>query len=130
MPGIIVGITLLSQGIQNNDGLHVQSDGLAEELYHGHMVSRPTGQCSVAIGLQCCTRKLHNGLVGGIETIFSEDGCIDIYSVIEDELILAIPLVALHEDTDCNRHWPAAGGAESESRHSPFEVLRQLKTTE
>ena len=65
-----------------------------------------------------------------METIFSEDGYIDIYSVIEDELILAIPLVTLHEDTDCNEHWPVAGKGDSESRQSPFEVLRQLKTTD
>lgn len=66
----------------------------------------------------------------GADTIFSEDGYIDIYSVIEDELILAIPLVALHEDTDCNKHWPVAAGTESETRQNPFAVLRQLKTTD
>ena len=67
---------------------------------------------------------------GSAETISSEDGYIDIYSVIEDELILAIPLVVLHENTDCNKHWPAAAGAETETRQSPFAVLRQLKTTD
>ena len=67
---------------------------------------------------------------GSTETIFSEDGYIDIYSVIEDELILALPLVALHEDTDCNEHWPAADRARSETRQNPFAVLRQLKTTD
>ena len=66
----------------------------------------------------------------GMETIFSEDGYIDIYSVVEDELILAIPLVALHEDTDCNEHWPVADQGDSQTRQSPFAVLRQLKTTD
>lgn len=66
----------------------------------------------------------------GTDTIFSEDGYIDIYSVIEDELILAIPLVALHEDAGCNKHWPVAADAEGETRQNPFAVLQQLKTTD
>ena len=66
-----------------------------------------------------------------LEAIDSEDGYVDIYAVLEDELMLAMPLVALHEDTACNQHWPAAD-AESETgnRDNPFAVLERLKTTD
>jgi uncharacterized protein len=66
-----------------------------------------------------------------LDSIDSDDGYIDICTVIEDELMLALPLVALHEDTSCNEHWP---DAEAESgagnRDNPFAVLQQLKTTD
>jgi len=66
-----------------------------------------------------------------LDSIDSEDGYVDIYAVIEDELMLALPLVALHEDTACNEHWLAAGTEpEAENRDNPFAVLQQLKTTD
>ena len=64
------------------------------------------------------------------DTLYSDDGYIDIVEVVEDELILAIPLVAMHEDRDCNRNWQAeAANAEPATRDNPFAVLEQLKTT-
>ena len=64
-----------------------------------------------------------------LDSIDSEDGYVDIFDVIEDEMILAVPLVALHEDTACNRFWPAAENS-PETGDNPFAVLAQLKTTE
>lgn len=65
------------------------------------------------------------------ETIYSDDGYIDIIELIEDELILAIPLVAKHENSACNEDWQRT---ETESgtpaRENPFAVLQQLKTTD
>ena len=66
-----------------------------------------------------------------VDTLYSDDGCIDIFEVVEDELILAIPLVALHEDTACNQHWQATAiEAEADIKENPFAVLQQLKTTD
>jgi uncharacterized protein len=66
-----------------------------------------------------------------LDSIDSEDGYIDIYAVVEEELMLALPLVAIHEDTACNEHWPAAGNeSESAEKDNPFAVLQQLKTTD
>ena len=66
-----------------------------------------------------------------LDSIDSEDGYIDIYSVVEDELMLALPLVAMHEDTACNEHWPAAEtDPEAGKTDNPFAVLQQLKTTD
>ena len=66
-----------------------------------------------------------------LDTIYSDDGFIDIFEVIEDELILAAPLVALHEDSSCNEHWQAsASEPEAVAKENPFAVLQQLKTTD
>ncbi|MDH3220006.1 MAG: YceD family protein [Gammaproteobacteria bacterium] len=66
-----------------------------------------------------------------IDTLYSDDGFIDVFEVIEDELILAIPLVALHENIECNEYWRVAASApETADRENPFAVLKQLKTTD
>jgi uncharacterized protein len=68
---------------------------------------------------------------GGRDTLYSDEGYIDIAEVVEDEIILALPLVAMHDDTDCNSNWQvAAAAAEPAERENPFAVLQQLKTTE
>ena len=65
------------------------------------------------------------------DTLYSDDGYIDITEVVEDELILAIPLVALHEDTRCNSNWQEPASAAGTARaENPFAVLQQLKTTD
>ncbi len=37
-----------------------------------------------------------------LDTVFSENGSVDIFEMVEDELILGLPLVTLHEDVACN----------------------------
>ncbi len=64
-----------------------------------------------------------------VDTLYSDDGFIDIVEVVEDELILAIPLVAMHEDTACNENWQASK-SETAIKYNPFAVLQQLKTTD
>jgi uncharacterized protein len=66
---------------------------------------------------------------GSVETLYSDDGTIDIYAVVEDELMLAIPLVAMHEDTACNENWQVSK-PETAVKDNPFAVLQQLKTTD
>ncbi len=64
-----------------------------------------------------------------VDTLYSDDGYIDIVEVVEDELILAIPLVAMHEDTACNENWQIDDhGSETAAKENPFAVLQQLKT--
>jgi len=66
-----------------------------------------------------------------LDAIDSDQGYVDIFEVVEDELILALPLVALHEDTACNEHWPVADmNDDTGSKDNPFAVLRQLKATD
>ena len=64
-----------------------------------------------------------------VDTLYSDDGFIDIVEVVEDELILAIPLVAMHEDTACNENWQVSE-SETTIKDNPFAVLQQLKTTD
>ena len=64
-----------------------------------------------------------------VDTLYSDDGIIDIGQVAEDELILALPLVAMHEDTACNENWRVQESAPV-VKDNPFAVLQQLKTTD
>ena len=69
------------------------------------------------------------------DTLYSDDGYIDITEVVEDELILAVPLVSMHEDTACNQDLLIKGQltdsqAEAAEKENPFAVLQQLKTTD
>ena len=65
-----------------------------------------------------------------LDTVYSEDGLIDIFEVVEDELILALPLVAMHESNLCNEHWQVSENEqEPAARENPFSVLKDLKTT-
>jgi uncharacterized protein len=65
------------------------------------------------------------------DTLYSVDGFVDIDEVVEDELILALPLVAMHEDTACNENWQVSGSiSDSAAKENPFAVLQQLKTTD
>ena len=66
----------------------------------------------------------------GLDTVYSEDGTIDIFEIIEDELILGLPLVALHEGGSCNEYWHVSEDVpEVAERENPFLVLEKLKTT-
>ncbi len=66
-----------------------------------------------------------------LDTLYSDDGYIDIVEVVEEELILAIPLVATHENTACNENWKVSEvESETPARDNPFSVLQQLKTTD
>ncbi len=68
---------------------------------------------------------------GSIDTLYSEEGYIDIVDLVEDELILAIPLVALHDDQGCNEHWQKSEDEpDSAATDNPFAVLQQLKTAD
>lgn len=65
-----------------------------------------------------------------LDTLYSEAGYIDILEVIEDEIILALPLVAMHENDSCNEHWLAAEQTPQPAvRENPFSILKDLKTT-
>lgn len=65
-----------------------------------------------------------------LDSVYSEDGLIDLFEVVEDELILALPLVSMHENGSCNKHWQVSDNdLEPVVRENPFSVLKDLKTT-
>lgn len=54
----------------------------------------------------------------------------DVYALIEDELLLALPMIPMHPlEQCCAEVVPAADDAPSVSRPKPFDMLRQLKTS-
>ena len=63
----------------------------------------------------------------GLDCVTSEDGYLDLFDLVEDEIILAIPLITVHEDENCNEYWPDST-EEPVERENPFAVLKGLKT--
>jgi uncharacterized metal-binding protein YceD (DUF177 family) len=59
----------------------------------------------------------------GVEPVFSEDGEVSPLAIVEDELILALPVVAVHEA--CSAPVEAKPAATGPS--NPFAVLKELK---
>ena len=63
--------------------------------------------------------------------IESEDGSANLHTMIEDELLLALPMVALHKDFCIDEkllHSKSASNVtDSETKESPFSVLKQLQ---
>ena len=107
------------------------------------------GKISVAVELECqrclqgkphlLTAYLdlillrHEGQIekyeGESEAILIEDDGLDLKALIEDELILALPIIAMH-DEDCQPWQNETETAESEAepeRENPFAMLAQLK---
>ncbi|KPQ03892.1 MAG: YceD protein [Idiomarinaceae bacterium HL-53] len=60
----------------------------------------------------------------------NELGEVNLHALVEDELILALPLVAMHAEEDCriDRNAMSFGDAPKEdAKPNPFAVLQQLK---
>ena len=65
--------------------------------------------------------------------IVAEEGGCNLWHLVEDELMLALPSFSYHDTEDCKEilsdySGPAVAGEEGESRPNPFDVLAQLKT--
>ncbi len=60
----------------------------------------------------------------------NEDGEVDIHRLVEDELILIIPIVPMHEEVSCSfSAEPKSFGVleEKDDKPNPFDILKQLK---
>lgn len=71
------------------------------------------------------------GEAGREGVVMTEDG-LDVVALIEDELLLSLPMIPLHDDPSCSRvlnELKEGGkeGDEPESRPNPFAVLAALK---
>lgn len=65
----------------------------------------------------------------GLEVIASDDGWLDLFALVEEEIILALPIIRRHENADCNEFWPVPepeARAQAE-RDNPFAALAALK---
>ncbi|WP_018693224.1 23S rRNA accumulation protein YceD [Algicola sagamiensis] len=62
--------------------------------------------------------------------VLNEDGEVMLHELIEDELILALPIVPKHEDDGCQYAQEAMSWGdlpEESTQSSPFDVLKELK---
>jgi uncharacterized protein len=65
-----------------------------------------------------------------VDTVYSSDGYLDVFEVVEDELILSLPVISMHADTSCNRYLQPEESLEEHQDaeiNNPFEVLKALK---
>ncbi|MDY6982095.1 MAG: YceD family protein [Pseudomonadota bacterium] len=61
--------------------------------------------------------------------IVPDDGMLDVQALVEDELLLSLPMIPMHEDPACNAALNALreGEAVIENRPNPFAVLAGFK---
>lgn len=51
----------------------------------------------------------------------------DVYELLEDEILLALPIVAYHDEGQCQGRGNYSTGEFVEARKNPFDILAQLK---
>ncbi|WP_221795053.1 YceD family protein [Oceanobacter mangrovi] len=58
-----------------------------------------------------------------------ENGILDLWEVVEDEVLLALPMFPMHSESECRIQQPEPENTTSgnEKRPNPFDVLAQLK---
>ena len=107
------------------------------------------GQLNTSLALQCqrCLQAMEMPVIidfrllidasdemvqeSSLDTLYSDNGYIDIVALAEDEIMLELPLIALHEKESCHKYWQASESEPEEAgRENPFSVLQQLKTTD
>jgi uncharacterized protein len=66
-----------------------------------------------------------------LDSVYTSEGYLDVFEVIEDELILALPIIMMHEDSSCNAYLQPEPVEEAsvEKKDNPFAVLETLKGT-
>lgn len=78
--------------------------------------------------------ELPHAVAAAMDVIVDEAGELDVMALIEDELLLSLPLVPMHEDADCSavlndlkRKAEAADASGEGKSPNPFAVLATLK---
>ncbi|MFZ5654083.1 MAG: YceD family protein [Pseudomonadota bacterium] len=61
-----------------------------------------------------------------LEPCMVADEELDLFDLVEEELLLALPIIAAHAEESCRRQWIEPAAAE-DGIESPFGVLAQLK---
>jgi uncharacterized protein len=67
---------------------------------------------------------------GGYEPVAADAARLDLRWLVEDQVLLALPLVAMHANTQCrddgDRQEPAAAATDSAAAYKPFQNLRDM----
>ena len=61
------------------------------------------------------------------EPALVKDGKLALRELIEDEVILNLPIIPKHEPENCKMQLPLAGEGQTEKGENPFHVLKSLK---
>jgi uncharacterized protein len=95
---------------------------------------RCLGRVEIAVGSQFSLGLVFNdeqarNLPKRLEPVeMDENGVIDLWSVLEDEVLLALPAFPTHPESECQIQQPEPEDIISnEKRPNPFDVLAQLK---
>lgn len=80
------------------------------------------------VGLMIITQQhTEDDLPDGYEALELEHNPIQLISLVEDELILALPIIATHDVCPDNQYQQAESWDEFRDEHNPFSVLKNLK---
>ena len=147
----LLGMDRLCQSLQNGKGvvdasLHFDKDEVGQPRVIGRLAAVLQLQCqrcmqamdmpvSVDVHLGIVrTQKQAESLPDNYDPLLVSEQPITAADIVEDELILALPLVALHEMKDCPAAEALAGQDEQDEqgevvpqRENPFAVLAELK---
>lgn len=90
-----------------------------------------SANCEVRLGL-IPTLESQERLEPGYEPLVAqEDSPLSLVAMVEDELILALPIVPMHPESRCPKADRSGAGAnpdlEADAKESPFAVLNNLK---
>ncbi len=61
-----------------------------------------------------------------LEPVIVVDDTVDLHNLVEDELLLALPIVSLHEQDCAGQRYMSAEEPEQEPRQKPFEDLAEM----
>lgn len=144
----LIDMPRLSALVQNNDGkvlvnLNFGIDEQGITYLKGHLKTELVLQC------QRCMEPLKyeimsdfvlgiintldeaNTLPAAYEPAMANEGDLALRDLIEDEVLLNLPIIPRHEPQDCKVHLPLTdSGWEKEKNKSPFHVLASLKHKE
>ena len=124
--------------------LHFTRRGTGEPQISGQVQATVSMTCQrclkpVSIDLQCrlaltlvASEAAALQLPDTVDSLLSPDDYVDLPELIEDELILALPIVPRHADCKMpvqpeHQIAPQAGRQDEEKRSNPFAVLKDLK---
>jgi len=130
-------------------GASVRAPTGAVRVEVGRSGLRVSGECAATVTLECerCLEPVALEVAGGFDLLvvdrieeadrFEADqpvvvapkGQLDVAALLEDELILALPVIPTHDNRDCDggqRRFGPAGEAPPE-RDNPFQALESLK---
>lgn len=137
----------LHSSLGSDEGeVYVQLDfGVDEQgikYLKGHVEARLTLQCQRCMNPLVC-EIMDDFLSGLVESeaeakrlpsqydpLLVEEGTLALHEVVEDELIISLPIVPLHDDKDCHVQTPYVIGSEEKTEmksDSPYKVIESLK---